>query len=46
VAIKRGPTKSLRVGAWVLALATFGYIASVGLTKDPRGPLTLLSSGP
>jgi uncharacterized membrane protein SirB2 len=45
VAIKRGPTKSMRIGAWLLAMAIFGYIASVGLTHDPRGPLVLLSAG-
>lgn len=31
--------RSLRLGAWLAALALFGYIVSVALTKDPRGPL-------
>lgn len=37
IALKRGPTRTIRALAWVAALATFGYIVSVALTHDPRG---------
>lgn len=37
IALKRGPTRSIRAVAWVAALATFGYIVSVALTHDPLG---------
>ena len=37
IALKRGPTKPIRAAAWVAALATFGYIASVALTRSPLG---------
>ena len=37
IALKRGPTKAIRATAWVAALATFGYIASVALSHDPLG---------
>lgn len=37
IALKRGPTRSIRAVAWVAALATFGYIISVALTHDPLG---------
>ena len=40
IALKRGPTRTIRALAWVAALATFGYIVSVALTHDPRGFLT------
>lgn len=35
VALKRGRTKAVRATAWVLALAVFGYIVAVALTKTP-----------
>lgn len=37
IALKRGPTKPIRAVAWVAALATFGYIVSVALTRHPLG---------
>ena len=42
VAIKRGPTKPVRTGAWFLAMLIFCYMVSVGLSRDPRGFLLLL----
>ncbi|MFO1422856.1 MAG: SirB2 family protein [Candidatus Competibacteraceae bacterium] len=32
-----GPTRAIRAAAWVAALATFGYIVSVALTRQPLG---------
>ena len=37
VALKRGRTRGVRIAAWLAGLATFAYIASVALTKDPAG---------
>ena len=37
VALKRGRTRGVRVAALVAALATFGYIVSVAVTKTPQG---------
>lgn len=34
VAIKRGRTKPVRVGAWLAALAVFAYIVMIALTKS------------
>ena len=42
IALKRGRTPAIRAGAFVLALATFGYIVSVALTKSPWGALARL----
>lgn len=42
IALRRGPTKTVRGGFWVLALVTFSYIVSVALTRDPRGLLAAL----
>jgi uncharacterized membrane protein SirB2 len=42
IALRRGRSKEARVAAWTAALLTFGYIVSVALTKDPRGPLALV----
>jgi uncharacterized membrane protein SirB2 len=39
IALKRGRTLSIRLAAFAGALATFGYIVSVALTKSPLGPL-------
>ncbi|MDX1733593.1 MAG: SirB2 family protein [Halioglobus sp.] len=39
VALRFGRNRKERVVAWVLALATAGYIVSVALTKDPWGVL-------
>lgn len=35
IALKRGKTRQVRVTAWLLALATFGYIVAVALTRSP-----------
>lgn len=34
VALRFGPTRRVRAGAWVLALATFAYIVVVALTRQ------------
>jgi uncharacterized membrane protein SirB2 len=34
IALKRGKTKTVRVYAFIAALATFAYIASVAVTKQ------------
>ena len=41
VALKRGRTRAIRIGAWVGALATYGYIVAVALTHDVL-PLRML----
>lgn len=35
VALKRGKTKTVRIGAFLLALASVGYILSVAITRNP-----------
>jgi uncharacterized membrane protein SirB2 len=42
VALKRGRTRRVRVNAFAAALATFGYIVSVAVTKSPLGVLARL----
>jgi uncharacterized membrane protein SirB2 len=42
VALKRGRTRGIRIAAFGGALATFGYIVSVALTKSPAGFLEWL----
>jgi uncharacterized membrane protein SirB2 len=42
LALKPGRPAPLRAGAWVAALATFGWIASVAMTKSPLGFLARL----
>lgn len=37
IALKYGTTKPIRVAAWFAALAVFGYIVSVALTRNPLG---------
>ena len=44
VALRRGRTKAARAPAFVAALLTAGYIVSVAVTRDPRGPLAWLAS--
>ena len=39
IALKRGRTRATRTAAFVAALATFGYIVSVAVTKSPLGLL-------
>lgn len=42
IALKAGRTRQARVLAWVAALATFGYVVSVALTRNPAGYLAWL----
>ncbi len=37
MALKAGRTRRVRITAWLAALAAFGYVASVALTKNPLG---------
>ena len=39
IALKRGRTKQVRIGAWIAAQIVFLYIVSVALTKSPLGVL-------
>ena len=36
-ALRRGHSKTMRAGFWLASLASFGYIVSVALSRDPRG---------
>lgn len=42
LALKAGRTRTVQIAAWFAALAVFGYVASVALTKDVRGALAWL----
>ena len=42
IALRRGPTRGVRIAAFVGAAATACYIVSVALTHDPRGFLLWL----
>lgn len=42
VALKPGRPRAVRATAWVAALATFGWIVSVAITKNPLGVLALI----
>jgi uncharacterized membrane protein SirB2 len=42
IALKRGRTRGVRIVAFAAALATFGYIVSVAITKSPLGALARL----
>jgi uncharacterized membrane protein SirB2 len=35
VALRRGPTKAVRVAAWIVAQLVFLYIVAVAVTKNP-----------
>lgn len=35
IALKRGKTRQIRLAAWLLALATVGYIVAVALSRSP-----------
>ena len=37
IALKRGRTRGIRIAAFIGAIATFGYIVMVALTKSPFG---------
>lgn len=38
VALRFARTRRARIGAWLAALLAFGYIVTVAISKDPRGP--------
>ena len=42
IALTRGRTPAMRIAAFFAALATFGYIVSVAITKSPWGALARL----
>jgi uncharacterized membrane protein SirB2 len=42
VALKPGRPAPARAAAWIAALATFGWIVSVAITKNPLGAFSLL----
>lgn len=42
LALKRGKTRGRRIGFWLAALATFGYIVAVAFAKNPN-PRVLLA---
>jgi uncharacterized membrane protein SirB2 len=44
VALRFGRARNTRITAWAAALLVFGYIVSVAISKDPRGPLAVWSS--
>lgn len=41
VALKPGRPTAVRASAWIAALAVFGWIVSVAITKNPRGFVSL-----
>ena len=43
IALRRGRTPRIRAAAFVAALATFSFIASVALTQNPWGVFALLA---
>ena len=45
IALKRGRTQRVRTGAFVAALAAFGYVVSVALGKRAAGPVAWLLHG-
>lgn len=45
IALKRGRTVRVRLTAFVAAIAVFGWIVSVALTKNPAGYLAVLGPG-
>jgi uncharacterized membrane protein SirB2 len=42
LALKAGRSRGIRLAAWLGALATFAYVASVALSKSPWGYLAAL----
>ena len=42
VALRPGRSTALRASAWLAALATFGWIVSVAISKNPLGFLAVL----
>lgn len=45
IALKRGRTVRVRLTAFVAAIAVFGWIVSVALTKNPAGYFAVLGPG-
>jgi uncharacterized membrane protein SirB2 len=43
IALRQGLPKRTRLGVWLTALAVFGYVVSVALTKSPNGFLLWLA---
>jgi len=41
IALRGGRTRGVRIAAWLAAMATFGYIVSVAITKNPLGIVAL-----
>jgi uncharacterized membrane protein SirB2 len=35
IALRYGPTRRIRIAAWLGALVVFGYVVAVALTRDP-----------
>jgi uncharacterized membrane protein SirB2 len=42
IALRPGRPLGVRAAAWVAAMVVFGYIASVAISKDPRGFLAIV----
>jgi uncharacterized membrane protein SirB2 len=42
IALRPGRPLGVRAAAWIAALATFGWIVSVAITKNPLGVLALI----
>ena len=42
VALKPGRPRGVRIAAWLSALAVFGYVVSVAVTRNPAGLLSWL----
>lgn len=42
IALRPGRPLRVRLAAWIAALATFGWIVSVAITKNPLGVLALI----
>ena len=42
VALRPGRPRGVRIAAWLAALAVFGYVVSVALTRSPAGGLLWL----
>ncbi len=42
IAIRRGPTKNARAVAFVAAIAVFGYVIGVGMSRSPASWLALI----
>ena len=43
VAIRRGPSREIRIAAFVAALSMFGYVVGVALAKSPASWLAHLA---